>query len=70
MMYIKELLGYARSQGAADIHVIAGRYKNPTSIFTDKTQETWSKDVMPYLDAGRHNVHDNMTIMSDYKIIL
>ena len=65
--FLKNIKKYAEYINA-DIHVIAGRYKNPTSIFTDKSQETWSKDVMPYLDAGRHSVHDNMTIMSDYKI--
>lgn len=52
----------------ADIHVIAGRYKNPTSVFSDKNKETWSKRVEPYLDAGRHNIHKYMSIMSDVKI--
>lgn len=52
----------------ADIHVIAGRYKNPTSIFTDKQYETWDELVEDYLDANRHNVHKNMWIMSDIKI--
>lgn len=52
----------------ADIHVIAGRYKNPTSVFTDKDEETWDKHVLPYLDANRHNVHKYLSIMSDVKI--
>jgi len=52
----------------ADIHVIAGRYRNPTSIFTDKNYDTWSERIEKYLDANRHNVHKHMWIMSDIKI--
>ena len=52
----------------ADIHVMAGRYKNPTSVFTDKDFESWHEDVVPYLDANRHNLHKYMSIMSDIKI--
>ena len=54
----------------ADIHVIAGRSKNPTSIWTNgqQAEEKWSKYVKDYLDAGRHEVHKYMTIMSDIKI--
>lgn len=53
---------------SADIHVIAGRYKNPTSVFTDKDSEFWDDKVIPYLDANRHNVHKYLSIMSDIKI--
>jgi hypothetical protein len=54
----------------ADIHVIAGRYKNPTSIFSasQRFEEWWASDVVPYLDANRHNVHKYVSIMSDLKI--
>jgi hypothetical protein len=52
----------------ADIHVIAGRYKNPTSVFSDKNYETWSERIAAYLDANRHEVHKHMWIMSDVKI--
>jgi hypothetical protein len=52
----------------ADIHVIAGRYKNPTSVFSDKNYETWSERISAYLDANRHEVHKHMWIMSDVKI--
>lgn len=54
----------------AGVHVIAGRYKNPTSMFTDKqeTQEWWASDVQPYLDANRHNLHQYLQILSDVKI--
>lgn len=52
----------------ADIHVIAGRYKNPTSVFTDHEYDVWDDRVVPYLDANRHQVHPFMWIMSDVKI--
>lgn len=52
----------------ADIHVIAGRYKNPTSVFTDKKYDTWEPRIEKYLDANRHNVHKYVSIMSDVKI--
>ena len=52
----------------ADIHVIAGRYKNPTSVFTDSEFDVWDAAVVPYLDAGRHNIHKFLSIMSDIKI--
>lgn len=52
----------------ADIHVIAGRYKNPTSVFTDEDYDWWADEVLPYLDANRHELHKYMWIMSDIKI--
>ena len=51
----------------AEIHIIAGRYKNPTSLFNDK-DEYWVKEVLPYLDANRHDIHEYVSIMSDVKI--
>lgn len=54
----------------ADIHVIAGRYKNPTSVWSDnqETDEYWANEVLPYLDANRHNIHKYVSILSDIKI--
>lgn len=52
----------------ADIHVIAGRYKNPTSIFTDKNFDVWAPEVKEYLDANRHDIHKYLSILSDVKI--
>ena len=50
-----------------DIHVIAGRYKNPTSIFIDKKEDYWADEVLPYLDANRHDIHPYLSILSDVK---
>jgi len=54
----------------ADIHVIAGRYRNPTSIWSSeqKEEESWPKEVQSYLDANRHNIHKYVSIMSDVKV--
>lgn len=54
----------------ADIHIILGRYKNPTSIFSENMQneETWEKEIIKYADANRHNIHKYISIMSDVKI--
>lgn len=54
----------------ADIHIIAGRYKNPTSIWTNKNEndEWWAPEVVPYLDANRHDIHKYVSILSDIKI--
>jgi hypothetical protein len=52
----------------AEIHVIAGRYLNPTSIYGDDKKEKWDSRTIPYLDAARHNLHKYVKIMSDVKI--
>ncbi len=61
--------GYAKFIDA-DIHIIAGRYKNPTSIWsnTQEEQEYWAKETIPYLDANRHDIHKYVSILSDIKI--
>ena len=65
--FISNIESYAKFINA-DIHVIAGRYKNPTSVFTDKDYDVWADRILQYLDAGRHEVHKHMWIMSDVKI--
>ena len=52
------------------IHVIAGRYRNATSIWNENNEndEWWADEVLPYLDANRHNIHKYLTILSDVKI--
>ena len=65
--FMKNLKAYADVLDAG-IHVIAGRYSNPTSVFTDKDKDWWSPEVVPYLDAARHNLHKNLQVLSDVKI--
>ena len=54
----------------ASIHVIAGRYKNPTSVWTNEQEgnEFWDEKVIKYLDANRHDIHQYVSILSDVKI--
>ena len=65
--FFDNLVSYA-SFLDADIHVIPGRYKNPTSVFTDKNYEAWDDRVLPYLDATRNNINNNITLFGDIKI--
>jgi hypothetical protein len=65
--FMKNMKAYAEELDAG-IHIIAGRYSNPTSIFTDKDKDWWSPEVVPYLDAARHNLHKYLQVLSDIKI--
>jgi len=52
----------------ADIHIMLGRYKNPTSVFEDAEEEFWVEEIMKYADANRHDIHKYVSIMSDVKV--
>lgn len=68
--FYKKMVNYAEHIDAT-IHIILGRYKNPTSLEASantKNKERWSDDVMKYADANRHDIHKYVSIMSDIKI--
>ena len=67
--FLNNIKSYADYIGA-DLHVIAGRYKNPTSVWTinQENDEFWDDSVVPYLDANRHDIHKFVSILSDIKI--
>lgn len=65
--FFDNLLSYAGTL-AAEVYVVAMRYKNPTSIFTDRAKDVWAKELTPYLDANRHDIHKYVSVMSDVKI--
>lgn len=65
--FFKNIVAYSNHLKAG-LHIIAGRYKNPTSVFTDQDKDTWVKEVLPYLDANRHNLHDHLQVLSDIKV--
>lgn len=52
----------------AQILVIGGRYKNPTSVFADKPYEFWDKSVIKYLTTSRLDLHNYCTLMADVKV--
>lgn len=64
--FYKNIEAYAKEINA-DIHIILGRYKNPTSINENK-EDTWVEEALRYADAGRHDIHKYVSIMSDIKI--
>lgn len=58
---------YAAYLGA-EIHVIPGRYTNPTSTFPELPNEYWAPEVIPFLDLTRHDISMNLRIAGDLKI--
>lgn len=63
----REMMAY-RKKLNAELHVILGRYKNPTSIReSDSSEEWWDAKILPYADAKRHNIHKYLTLLSDVK---
>jgi hypothetical protein len=65
--FFKNIESYAKYINA-DIHVIAGRYKNPTSLSDEKKEDYWVDEIAPYLDANRQDIHKYLSLMSDVKI--
>jgi hypothetical protein len=67
--FLKNIEAYAKFINA-DIHIIAGRYQNPTSMWSESQEDSefWVPEVLPYLDANRHDIHKYVSIMSDIKI--
>lgn len=54
----------------AELVVIPGRYKNPTSIVTkdNKDNEWWDPAVVPHLCNGRINLNERIMILGDVKV--
>ena len=74
--FVDNMLAYAKKLKAG-VHVIAGRYKNPTSLDSNsriKFEESifknsqWDERLLPYLDANRHRIHPLLQILSDVKV--
>jgi len=66
-IFLRNMEAYAEKIGA-EIIIIAGRYKNPTSVFTDKPHDTWHSRVKPYLFAGRQAIHKHLIVVGDVKV--
>ena len=54
----------------AELVVIPGRYKNPTSTWSQASQEHewWADEVLPYLLRGRVFLNDRLVILGDVKV--
>ncbi len=66
----KSLINYC-SHNNAVLLAIPGRYKNPTSQWTEAQEENeyWCPDVAPFLMNQRINLLDDLQIMGDIKTI-
>lgn len=67
--FLRNLEAYAE-EISAKIIIIAGRYKNPTSVFTQQQEddEFWHKRALPYLYANREKIHDSYLVVGDVKV--
>lgn len=65
-----ESLKRAAAYYGAELVVIPGRYKNPTSQWTqnNKDHEWWDEAVVPYLTDGWHRLNDRLLILGDVKV--
>jgi len=63
------LLVYCKENNA-ELIVIPGRYRNPTSVWTgnNKASETWDEEVRPYLLSKRVQLRDDLMVYSDISI--
>lgn len=65
--FFKSLLEFCKHNDAKLI-VIPYRYRNPTSVFSDKNYEWWDERLIPYIADTRFNVTDSLKLMGDIKI--
>jgi len=65
--FYNNILAYKQHLNA-ELCVILGRYKNPTSVFTDKNKENWNVKTKDYQSASRHDIHEYLTVLADVKI--
>lgn len=68
--FIKALETCANHRNAADILVVPGRYKNPTSRFPESqaNEDVWDGAVVPYLCNQRKRLNKNLVLLGDSKI--
>lgn len=67
--FLASLENYCKHRKAL-LTVVAGRYKNPTSVWTEvqKSSEYWAPEVAKYLVDFRYDLNDNLTVLGDAKI--
>lgn len=65
--FLENIKAYAKHIDA-DIHAILGRYRNPTAPDEQNEDEWWDEKLLDYADAGRHDIHKYVSIMSDIRI--
>lgn len=63
------LLTYCKKENA-QLLVIPGRYKNPTSQWTESQSgaENWAPELVPYLVNERRRLNNNLVVLGDLKV--
>jgi hypothetical protein len=67
--FVKNMETYAEFLNA-EILVIPYRYKNPTSVFSEKQEndDWWDSKITKYLTLNRHDLNNSVSVLSDVKI--
>jgi len=67
--FLKNIEAYADFLNA-EILVIPFRYRNPTSMFTESQSKDdwWDSAITKYLTLNRHELNNNISVLSDVKI--
>lgn len=65
--FLSALLNYC-SENSASLKVIPYRYKNPTSIFQNKDEDTWDSSIVPYLVDNTVKIAKNLVLVGSVKI--
>lgn len=67
--FLESLLVYCK-ENQAELIVIPGRYKNPTSIWSEnnKNDEWWDDKLTPYLISKRIHLREDLVIYGDISI--
>lgn len=67
--FLRSLETYCKENNA-ELIVMPGRYKNPTSIYSEgmRTEEWWATELHPYLFEGRKTLGGHITIYGDISI--
>ena len=65
--FYENILSYKKYLNA-ELGVILGRFKNPTSLFPERKNENWNERTRPYWSSTRHDIHPFLTVLADVKI--
>jgi len=67
--FLSNIEAYAKHINA-EILVIPFRYKNPTSLFSQKEEDNdwWDESLVKYLTLNRHDLNNSISVLSDVKI--
>ncbi len=66
--FFKNILAYKEFLGA-ELSVILGTYRNPTSNYPDQQKLYWNEASRPYWDAGRHQIHKYVSVVADLPVV-